>query len=154
MEGLDALPHGIIGLKQSLEPSFPWYGWLLVLLVGCLVVGAFFLFRRFRKKQPSVLSSLRSSLSSLVLDQQFTPKYSSLLRSGIYEKFGVDIKHLLADDLAKDEKLFSAGNIDRRELEKILRLLERELYLGLELSEEEKVASLQTALQWFSEEKS
>lgn len=154
MEGLDALPHGIIGLKQSLEPSFPVYGWLLVLLAGCFAVGAFFLFRKFRKKSPSVLSNLRVSLSTLALDQQFTPKYSSLLRAGIYEKFGVDIRNLLADDLAKDEKLLTAGNIDRHELERLLRLLERELYLGFELSEMEKVASLHSALQWFSEEKS
>jgi hypothetical protein len=155
MDGLDALPHGIMGLKQSIDAPFHFPWWLVLILVVIVSAAVFLWFKKVRKKQASVLEQLRGSLSTLPLDHKFTPIYSSLLRSGISEKYGIDIKCMLANDLSREVKAhsyaFSSGKLDMSELEGILRQLERELYLGLELSEQEKKLAVERALHWLGE---
>lgn len=157
MDGLDALPHGIMGLKQSIDAPFHFPWWLVLILVVFVGSAVFLFLKKFRRKQPSVLDQLRGSLSTLPLDHKFTPVYSSLLRSGIYEKYGIDIKCMLANDLLKQIQAhsyaFSSEKLDMSELEGILRQLERELYLGLELSEQEKMLAVERALLWLGEDR-
>ncbi|MEI8027607.1 MAG: hypothetical protein WCI18_14770, partial [Pseudomonadota bacterium] len=101
MNGLDALPHGILGLKSGLEEkSSALPMGLIVALVLAALVAAYMWYRRTRKKRIDRLQDIRQELDSLSMDERFSEAFSSILKEGLLLRFGLDLTSKGAKDIA------------------------------------------------------
>lgn len=189
MSDLDALPHGIIGLKAPIEESSSSLLYILMaLLVLALGCALFWFYRRKRKKKGSRLHDIRIQLEALPLDrpaegssfanthpgtdnisvESFSSVFSSLLKEGLFLRFGIDIRSLGAKDIAQvvQVKKIEATSLAMpgektgeaslpfvsRDLEHVFSRIEQDLYAGLSLSVAERARFRDLAKEWLGED--
>ena len=169
MNGLDALPHGILGLKSGLEETSSTLsrGFILaaVLVVLLLVaLAAYMWFRRTKKRKIDHLQDIRQELDSLSLDERFSEAFSSLLKEGLLLKFGLDFTSKGAKDIALSMTAFAVEEsplampkdpdaqlglpFKALELEHLFQKLEQDLYAEISLTSDEKQRFRDQAKEW------
>jgi LPXTG-motif cell wall-anchored protein len=167
MSDLDALPHGIVGLRSSLEEtsSFPYI--LVVLLVLAIAIGLFWFFRRKKKNKGSGLQEIRAEIEALSLEDPFAATFSSKLKEGLLLKYGVDLLSLGAKDMGQviaskkvevtslampgQQAPGSSLPFDGRDLEDVFSRIEQDLYAGFTLTVAEKARFRDLAMDWLKE---
>jgi len=165
MSELDALPHGILGLKGSLEEksSIPLMG-IMVALVIAVLFAAYVWFRRTKKRKRDRLQDLRQQLESLALDARFLETFSCVLKEGLFLKYGLDLSSkgakdvvaVMADHVAQETHLAMPKGGDAglrlpfkpKELELLFEKIEQELYAEVPLTDAEKHGFRDQAKEW------
>ena len=168
MNGLDALPHGILGLKSGLEEKSSTLPLgLIAALVLAAIVAAYIGFRRTRKKKIDRLQHIRQELDTLSMDERFSETFSSVLKEGLLLRFGLDLTSKGAKDIAPSMTAFAVEEsplampkapdakvalpFKAHDLEMLFQKLEQELYAEIPLTTSEKQGFREQAKEWLRE---
>lgn len=168
MSGLDALPHGILGLKPGLEEKSSTLPMVLIVALVLLALVAIYLwFRRTRKKKSDRLQDIRQELDILSMDERFSEIFSSVLKEGLLLRFGLDLTSKGAKDIAPSMTGFAVEEsplampkvpdskaalpFKTHDLEHLFQKLEQELYEEIPLTKTEKQGFRDQAKEWLRE---